>query len=226
MRKNGSRLISLNQYKLTDIFLFAVILIVAELVVHFATIKFASETVTFLITFTVLITMLVMMRWGWVAVIFAAADGVLWCLLKGADWQSYLCYGLGNTFVALLLLMTKFMGKKKIASKWYFSALFVILGWVAMMLGRSLIGLCVGYSFGWLLKSFCLNELLSLCMAIVITMVLRRFDGMFEDQITYLKRLDEERKDRMRGETFGNEPVEIDSETMSILKKWDDGLDK
>lgn len=224
MRKNGSRLISIKQYKLTDLFLFAVILVVAEVIAHFAAVKFADETVTYLITFTVPVTMLVMMRWGWVSVIYAAADGVLWCLLKGAGWQSYLCYGLGNCAVAVLLLMTRFMGKEKISGKWYFSALFVIGGWVAVMLGRSLIGLCVGYSFSQLLKNFCLNELLSLCMAVVIIMVMRRFDGMFEDQKKYLMRLDEERREKMRGDGFGNAPVEIDEQSMSILKKWDDNL--
>lgn len=224
MRKNGSRLISLRQYKLTDLFLFAVILVVAEVIVHFATVKFSGETVTYLVTFTVPVTMLVMVRWGWVAVFYAVADGVLWCLLKGAAWQSYLCYALGNAFVALLLLMTKFVGKSKISDKWYLSVLFVVCGWLSMMLGRSLLGLCVGYSFSYLLKAFCLNELLSLCMAVIIIAVLRKFDGMFEDQKTYLLRLDKERRDKMRPETFGNDYVEIDDESMSILKKWDDGL--
>ena len=224
MRKNGSRSISIRQYKLTDLFLFAVILVIAELIAHFAGVKFADDTVAYLITFTVPITALVMMRWGWVAVLYAVADGVLWCLLKSAKWQSYLCYGLGNAFIALLLLMTRFMGKERIAGKWYFSALFVTCGWVAVMLGRSLVGLCAGYSLGELLRNFCLNELLSLFMAVVIICVMRKLDGMFEDQKSYLARIDGERRDKARPDAFGASPVEMDEESMSILKRWDDNL--
>ena len=36
MRKNGSRLISLKQYKMTDLFVFAVILVAFDLIAHFA----------------------------------------------------------------------------------------------------------------------------------------------------------------------------------------------
>ena len=154
----------------------------------------------------------------------AVADGVLWCLLKSAKWQSYLCYGLGNAFIALLLLMTRFMGKERIAGKWYFSALFVTCGWVAVMLGRSLVGLCAGYSFGELLRNFCLNELLSLFMAVVIICVMRKLDGMFEDQKSYLARIDGERRDKAHPDAFGASPVEMDEESMSILKRWDDNL--
>ena len=47
MRKNGSRMISIRQYRLTDLFLFAVILVVFELVVHFAYKRFGGGPLTF-----------------------------------------------------------------------------------------------------------------------------------------------------------------------------------
>lgn len=63
-------------------------------------------------------------------------------------------------------------------------------------------------------------------MAVVTVMILRRLNGMFEDQKHYLLRQDKERKELARRDEFGDEPVEIDEESLSILKRWDDGLDK
>ena len=45
---------------------------------------------------------------------------------------------------------------------------------------------------------------------------------MFEDQKNYLKRLERERKEKMERDNFGDEPIEIDEETMSILKRHND----
>ncbi len=218
MRKNGSRFISLKQYRATDLFLFAVILIAFELLVHFA---FIGLKGSFTFSPMLPITLLVIMRWGWQGAFFAALDGVLYCLLNGAGWQSYLCYGIGNLSIMSVLLMTRFMGKQKIAGKWHFSALFVVVGWISVVLGRTLIATCCGdYFVAALLKQ--VSDLFTLAIALIIILVLRRLDGMFEDQKHYLLRLDDERKEMARRDTYGDEPIEIDEESLSILKRKDD----
>lgn len=224
MRKNGSRLISLSQYRLTDLFLFAVILVVFELVLHYALIAFNGD---FTFSPLVPIVLLVMMRWGWPSVFFAVGDGILYCLLNMGveNFQPYFfaVYGVGNAAIMLLLLMTKFMGKERIAGKWGFSALFAVLGWFAVVLGRSVVLACFGIGFDKAIMGQ-LSDLVSLGVAVVIVLVFRRLEGMFEDQKKYLRRLDDERKEKMRRDTYGDEPVEIDEDSFTILKKWDDGL--
>ena len=218
MRKNGSRFISLKQYRSTDLFLFAIILIAFELVVHFAFIGLKGD---FTFSPMVPIVLLVIMRWGWQGAIFAAVDGVLYCLLNGAGWQSYICYGIGNLSIMSVLLMTRFIGKQKIAGKWGFSALFVVVGWISVVLGRTLIAACCGENFlaALLLQ---LSDLFTLAIGVLIILVLRRLDGMFEDQKHYLLRLDDERKEMVRRDTYGDEPVDLDEEALSILKRRDD----
>lgn len=218
MRKNGSRLISLKQYRATDLFLFAVILIAFELIVHFAFIGLKGD---FTFSPMVPIVLLVIMRWGWQGVIFAAVDGALYCLLNGASWQGYLCYGIGNLAISSVLLMTRFIGKQKIAEKWYFSALFVAVAWVFVAFGRTLVAICCGGDFVANLLAQ-LSDLFSLGVALILVLVLRRLDGMFEDQKHYLLRLDDERKEIARRDTFGDEPVDLDEEALSILKRRDD----
>ncbi len=222
MRKNGSRLISLRQYRLTDLFLFAVILTVFEVILHFAFKAFRGD---FIFSPMLAITLIVMMRWGWPAVFYALGDGLLFCLLniKDPGFSPYMfaIYIVGNAFIALLLLMTKFMGKEKIRGKWYFTLLFVTAGWIAVVLGRAAVAACCGLGFvSALLSHF--GDLVSFAICLVVILVMRRLDGMFEDQKTFLKRLDAEKKEKARRDTFGDEPIEVDEESLKILKKDDD----
>ena len=224
MRKNGSRLISLREYRLLDLFIFTVVIVAFNLLAHYAPLLFPDGAL-FTFTLTLPIILLVMIRWGWQSVFLAVIDGVLHCLLKNYDWQYYLMLILGNCFSMLLLLMVKFMGKQKITGKFYFSVLFVVSGWLLIVLGRSAVAEIVGLGFvrcilGW----YGLADLLSLAVAIILILVFRRFDGMFEDQKHYLIRKDKERKELARRDEFGDEPIEIDEESLSILKKYDDEL--
>lgn len=229
MRKNGSRLISYKQYCVTDIFIFAGILLLSELTVHFAAVWLPGAAY-FTFSFMLPIALIVMVRWGWQSVFFALASAILYCALNGGALTAYLTYGIGNCFVMLMLLPLKFIGTDKITAKWWRSALFVLGGWLCVYFGRAIVwticyavhpvaGVAVSSGF----RDFAASDLLSLAMAIIIILVLRRFDGMFESQKSYLKRIDKERHERMRRDEFGDEPVEIDEETLSILHR-DDGL--
>ena len=68
MRKNGSREISFSQYRTTDLFLFAVIVAVAELFAFAATVWFPEEAI-FSFSFMLPLALTVMMRWGWPSVL-------------------------------------------------------------------------------------------------------------------------------------------------------------
>lgn len=215
----------MRQYRLTDLFLFAVILVAFELILHYAFLAFHGD---FTFSPMVPIVLLIMMRWGWPCVFYAVGDGLLYCVLNSGvenfGPHFYAVYALGNAFILLLLFLTKFMGKQRIAGKWYFTALFAVLGWFSVVLGRSIITACFGLSFTAAFMQQ-LSDLLSLAMALILLLVMRRLDGMFEDQKHYLLRLDKERKEKLRRDTFGDEPIDIDEESLSILRKSDDGLD-
>ena len=213
----------------TDLFLFAVILVVFDLIVHFATLSLADAATMYMFSLTVPIVLLVMVRWGWPAIFFAVGDGILLTALNNPTvWQSYLSYGVGAASIFLLYIPMHFLGKKKIAANWYFTVLFVLLGWVLNNLVSSFIQWLCGVEFIIALAgnvSFSVTGFMSLAIGTVLLLILRKLDGMFEDQVHYLKRLDSERREMMRADEFGDEPVEIDEDTISILKKRDEELE-
>lgn len=233
MRKNGSRLISVKQYRATDLVIFAVILAVAEVFTHFAGKWFPGGALyTFSLTVPIILT--VMMRWGWQSVLYAAASGLLVSLLsvKTATGTQYATYIIGNAFIAVMLLPLYLIGKDKIRAKWWRSALFAVGGWLCVYVGRSVIWAIAfaiapqeGFNAWSGFSAYALSDMFSLVMAVVVIVVLRRLDGLFEDQISYLKRIDKERRDKMRYDDFGDVPVEIDEEALSILKRDNDLYD-
>lgn len=223
MRKNGSRLISFKQYKLTDLFLFAAILAGFELILHFAMVAF-GDNANFTFSPMVPLVLLVMMRWGWVSVFYAVGDGALYVLLKGGNWQSFVIYCVGNAFIMLLLLFTRFVGKERIRKSAYLSISFVVLGWILTVLGRSAVATTVGGDFVYALVQQ-LYDLVSMVIGVIIILIMRKLDGMFEDQKHYLRRFDDERRDLARRDEFGDEPVEITKETISILRRRDDEME-
>lgn len=235
MRKNGSRLISVKQYRATDLFIFALIITVAEILTYFAG-KWFPSGAFFTFSLMLPIALTVMMRWGWPSVLYAVWCGLLNCLLSlgngavtGAQYASYI---IGNGFMAIPLIILHFIGKDKVRGHWWSSLLFVIFSWLMVYLGRSSMW-AIAYQISPIsgLKAyagfevFAVGDMLSLLMAIVVVLTLRRLDGMFEDQKSFLKRLDKERQERMRRDEFGDEAIEIDEETLSILNRDNDLYD-
>ncbi len=223
MRKNGSRLISINQYRLTDLFLFAVILLFFDLITYYAPQLFPGGAI-YSFCLTVPITLLIMIRWGWQSVFFAVGDGVLLSLLNNpSSWQSYISYAAGNALMMVLLLAVKFIGKDKLIGRWYTAACFVIVGWALANFGVTCIQAMFGYNFGEVAAAnfgFGINGVLALAMGLVIVLVLRKLDGMMEDQKAYIKRVNGEQK-RERGE-ISEDLMELDDESLSILNRDND----
>lgn len=231
MSKNGSRIISFGRYRATDLIIFAVILAVFDIISFFAVTEwFASDLTNFFFSIAVPISLLVMIRWNWYGLLYAVFDGVLYCALVilssdgaygAAALQYFLTYGIGNAFIGLAFLMVRFMGYKRIAGNAGFSVLYALCGWAALELGRTIVSLCFGMPAGSAFVGFFFgpSELLSLAMSAVILLIMRKLDGMLENQRDYLVRLDKEKKERMRRDTFGDEPVEIDQEALRSLNK-------
>ena len=225
MRKNGSRLISVKQYRAADLAIFAVIVIIFDLLAHYAPMLFSAEII-YSFCLTVPITLLIMIRWGWCSVFFAVGDALLLTVINNPSaWQSYLCYGVGNASLMLLLIVVKQVGKKRIASKWYFTLLFVLCGWVLQNITITVMNAICGFSFVSYLAlnfGFGITGLLSLAMGLVITLVLRRLDGMYEDQIEYLQRLNGEREEKQRLAERGEDCLDLDEESLAILHRDND----
>ena len=165
-----------------------------------ATVWFPGQL--FALSPTVTMVCIVMMRWNGYAAVHAVLGGLVYCLASGASGEQILIYCAGNLFALLALILFKVFGKKKIKEKFGFTVLFTLAAFLGAQLGRWLISLLFGSSPDTIIV-FLTTDSLSLLFAVVVVLISRRVDGLFEDQKEYLIRVQAERK-RKEAEDYYN----------------------
>ncbi len=188
--------LSFKQYKAVDLAIWAVILGVFEALATLAAKKwFPFQLYSLSPTITVLC--IVMMRWGGFAAIHAVVGGAVFCIAGGADVSQFFIYCVGNCFSMLALLLFKALGKEKIRSKALFTVMFTAAVFSLAQIGRWLVSLFFGSSLGSVIDFF-VTDPISLLFALVVVLISRNADGLFEDQKSYLIRTQDERNRQSR----------------------------
>ncbi len=187
----------LNRYRTIDLVLFAVMLCVFESVlVTAATRWFPNEPYT--VSVTAAIAAIVMMRWGPWAAIHALLGGLVFCWASGAAPRQYLIYCGGNLFSLIALALKRRMGEEAIRADALKTLLFGFCVSMLMQGGRALVSLLTGTAFSTALGFFTADAV-TVLFTLVIVWIVRRLDGVWEDQHHYLLRLREEQEKERGG---------------------------
>ncbi|MBR6274835.1 MAG: hypothetical protein IKR27_07515 [Lachnospiraceae bacterium] len=184
--------LSFKQYRTIDLTILLVIYAIAEAVTARAA-KYWFPGEIYFVSPTVAMLCIIMMRWGAYALVHAVAGGLVLCLAIGAGPEQFVIYCIGNCLAVVALLWFKTLGKEKVRTKAALTILYVLSVFCLVQTGRWLVGLAFGgtlKSFG----SFFAYDSLSLVFAIVVVLLTRRLDGVFEDQKSYLIRTQSQRR--------------------------------
>ena len=139
------------------------------------------------------------MRGGYWGGIHAALAGVVYCLLGGGTWKQMLIYAGGNLLSLLAVPVMNRIGRENLRKTTYLY-LGVSLGTLMLMqLGRALLAMLMGAGLPEALRFFTTDSL-SAVFTLVIIWIVRRLDGVYEDQRHYLSRFHQElEKERTEG---------------------------
>ena len=183
--------ITFKQYRTIDISILVALTIIFEGIATLASAKwFAAQPVA--ISIGLAMICIVMMRWGWLAALAAAAGGFVFCILSGATAQQYIIYCIGNIFALLGMVWFKVFGKEGIRKSMWCITLFVSTAYVGMVAGRSLIAILFGDSL-WSFITFATTDIMTLVFAVLVIILFRKTEGMLEDQKSYLLRMERDR---------------------------------
>ena len=172
--------LSFKQYRAIDLGIMLLLLMAAEaLIAYAARVWFPDEA--YVLSPTVAIVCIVMMRWGGVAVVHAVGGGLALCIASGANVSQFAVYCIGNCLTLAALFLFKVWGKEQIRSKPFLAVLFAITAFCGAQAGRWLVGLLLGGTAGDVIILFTTDSL-SLIFAVLIVLIARRVDGLFEDQ--------------------------------------------
>lgn len=191
------RQLSLKEYRTIDLALFAVMLALFEfLIVRFATGSYYT------VSLTAVVTAVVYMRWGWWGAIHAALGGVLFCFYysgvappdQPVGWRMYIIYTLGNLFSLAAVPALKKRGEERVRQSVIASLLFSLSVILLMQGGRAVVALALGTANWENALGYFTADALSILFTLVVTWIVRRLDGVFEEQRHYLLRVQEERE--------------------------------
>lgn len=184
--------ISFKQYRAIDLGIMAVILFVAEtLTAKAANSWFPTEF--YMLSPSIAVICIVMMRWGGFAAIHAVVGGAAYCLALGASAEQFAVYCIGNCLALIPLILIKTLGKQRIKDSTVLTVIYTVLAFIGAELGRGLVSLIFGAGIDSVL-TFLTTDSLSLVFAVVVVLISRRVDGLFEDQRAYLIRTESERR--------------------------------
>lgn len=194
-----NRQISFRTYRTIDLTIMMVILAVSQFLIFMAT-RFWFPDQLYVVSPIAGVVALVMMRWNGFAGIHAVLGGMLFALISGGTWEQAAIYGIGNLVSLLALVMFRLFGKDRIRQDAFLSLVFAFVVQLLMWLGRAGIAALFGYEFAACL-GFVTTDILSALFTLFITWIVRRAEGLFEDQKHYLLRMERERQAE-RGEQF------------------------
>lgn len=184
---------SRNQYIVVDMILLTLLTCLLEWAGRIALDVFPGELFT--ISLVLPMTLIAMMRHGTLGVLVAALGGLTYCILNSAAWDVYLIYILGNSMIAVNLVWFGKPGKERIRQSPGMIVMYVLSGYLLMNLGRSLLAFVMGYTpFLATTVRYFTTDTLSAVMAVIIVLIARKQDGVFEDQMRYLERLASEKE--------------------------------
>lgn len=185
--------ITFKQYRTIDILILVALTTLFEGIATLATAKwFALQPVA--ISIGLAMACILMMRWGIQAAFAAFASGFVFCILSGATIQQFTIYCIGNCFALLGMVWFRVFGKERIRNSLWLVTLFVSTSYAGMIIGRSLLAIVFGDSWGTFV-TFATTDIMSLVFAVLVIALFRKTDGMLEDQKTYLLRLDKQKKE-------------------------------
>lgn len=193
---------SLSRYKLIDLSLFTFLICASEALNIFMVKKvFTNQLFTLSVALT--LSMVVVVRWGFWGAFPAVLAGLVTALFNSGSSYHYLVYGAGALGVLSGVVFLKIVGHKKVQSSWLWMLLYLVCGFLAVNILRSLLALTINFNFIQNFIQYMASDSLNLVIGFILLLIIKRQDGIFERQLDYLYRI-QEQKDR-QNMNFGGE---------------------
>ena len=183
--------ISLSQYRTIDLSILTGLMAASQVAIHLAVSFWRADQTGYIVSPVAAMTALVMMRWNLWAAVPAMLGGVVLTLLSGGTAEQMLIYSVGNLISMLTLIYLKLLGKERVRGNVILTLVFAILVQLLMQLGRAGVALLMGHELPacW---DFITTDAMSNLFTLLIIWIVRRVEGLFEDQKHYLLRIQRE----------------------------------
>ena len=185
------RQLTVQEYRRNDLVLLCLITAVFELILTkvMSSARFAEEP--YIVSLAPAMTAITYMRWGWYGGLLAAFSGFLTCAFTGAVLNNYFVYILGNLFSLVAVPLLKKLGPERVRTTDWMAMGLPVLVLLLMQTGRAAVALALGADPATCV-GFYLTATVNDLFTLLIIWIVRRLDGVYEEQLHYLVRVHEE----------------------------------
>ena len=193
---------TIKQYRSVDLGIFCALLAFFEiLLVYMAGRVFKTQF--YAVSLTAAISCIVYMRWNTLGLIASSIGGCSWCIsnllfcepLTGIRAFSLLefiaIYVIGNAVSAIVVPFMRKLGKERVSKSGWLAMACAAMVQLLMQFGRSTVAVILGLPAAEAV-SFITTDSLSLVFSCLVVFASSKADGVFEDQLHYLKRVNSE----------------------------------
>lgn len=183
---------SFKQYRSIDLVAFVLMYCLCEyLVVKAATVWFDEP---YSISIMLPLLCIVMMRWDKFAIVHAVAYALWFVYLQKGNASQYLIYLIGNLGFMLNYFLLMKLGKENVRQSFFLSMAYLLTGFLLMEVFRGIASMVILGSNIKILIQFILTDMLSLVFSVLVIIIVRRIEGLYEDQKHYLIQLNSQKE--------------------------------
>lgn len=192
--------LTFKQYRQIDLTILCLLTAVFEAIATYSSsywLVFQAMTISVTLT----LTCITMVRWNGYAIVPMFVGSFVYCLVSGATLKQFFIYCFGSSFCLLSLLLFKKISKEKVRTSFAIRLFFVLSTYLFVAIGRWICSLPFEFSFNTIV-AFIFTDILSLLFAVIVLTLAKNADGLIEDQKSYLLRIEKERIEEEKANSY------------------------
>lgn len=197
---------SKDTFKMIDITIFSIIAIILEIAIYFGSqaVNSVSNLMPVFVSFSIILSLISIYRWGVIGSLVCVCGGLASAFAQQSstgtfELNLYLIYGIGNACVGLSYILLLKGGRKKISSRMIYLVGYELFGYLAVIIGRSIIILLIMHnSFTDNLLAFVGPECMGFVIGMLVLNIANKPNGVLVEMNEYIKSVhDEMREDKL-----------------------------
>lgn len=177
---------TIEKYKIFDLILLSIIAVISEYIGSLIHTNLSGAG--FQLSFSILIAMIAIIRWGEVgSVVYSTAGVVNLFIMDGNLFDKILLYPIANLFIILSTTLFKYFDRHRLNESKFRLLIYVILSYLSVAIGKGFATLVIERVFFGSIAIYMIGQLFNILITFLIFLIIRRTDGLLVDMEMYFK---------------------------------------
>lgn len=181
---------TIKKYQIFDITLLSIIALISEITGDL--LHSALPGAGFHLSFSILVGLVAMIRWGKTgALVYVAAGLPMIFLGEGNIVQNMMLYPVANISIILISLLFRFIDRSKLKLNNFYLLIYVVGAYISVSIGKGLVTYSISGDFFKSTIYYLVGQLFNMVMVFLVFLLIKNKEGLLEDMSTYFNKSDQ-----------------------------------